>query len=115
MIPEFRLPFKLDEDDLHQEGEAHEHINPQWLVKQSRVVLIRALREERSLRDACNSILGTFEQVGGSWAVTIVPSQFKDGSMANCKAIAKFNFYRDEVEYFVRITKTAGDEGLNWN
>ena len=32
VIPEFRLPFKLLEDDLHQEGEAHEHVD-QWLVK----------------------------------------------------------------------------------
>ena len=32
-IPEFRLPFKLDEDDIHQEGETDECVNPQWLVK----------------------------------------------------------------------------------
>ena len=69
--------------------------------------------EENTLKDVCNSLMNCFEQLGGSWAITITPAQFKDGSMSNFKAIGKFSFTQDDSEYCIRITKTAENEGWN--
>ena len=49
-----KLPFVLTEDDLHLVGESRDHVNPAWLVKMSRNVMISSFKEQRTLKGVCN-------------------------------------------------------------